>query len=1372
MACTINRDTIANAVKNKQDIIIYDTPNPSITEIMEAVDFMTANHRLGETSNKLHEDDDGQRYGLINIDGSFYSDSFYKSRVTHKVDKAFRKGKSKEKISEIRNDTTNIYKREIGTKLHYLSQQLGELYYNQKIGKASTKSLLDIKKEASGGDYTIPSNAIDNLNLGIKEIIDGVFARQSQINPAVNPQMRFEVFLGDPVKDVAGTMDVLAGYSDGTAEILDYKFMSPSYTRGTDVVGYGNSAKLVNNQFITAKKKKNWHLQMSDYKKMSLKLYKFKDVLSTRIVPIWIDLEYVDGKATKKLNKLQIGKTQSKFLDQIHATYAKTGVQQIDEFLTARYTEIEILKSKLSKADFSEKAKIRERINKIEQAATTFVETQNIERLVDDVIKTIQPYYKRLNAGEVIPFPELNEVIQYTKSLVDFEQVFRGNYNFIVQQNPALAQAIKDSLSKEVISKDSSIKTLSDKINRGILPLLALFEQHRKQLIFKDANIKDESELVAEDFFTATFLPMSDFRDKIVQFTQSKFSEAYTNINQDLKGIVEEITIKDNAVVEWLKSKGQSPNDLMKYILDSNGYLVNSLSSVFYTDKAKATSNNNSLWFVQNFEIKSKNYLNETYSRWYTRAKAEHEEDTKDRYEYLLTESRDKYLTKLDNEFTKWQEFNDLSLSSDGTALFPNAWMNSSWLTPKQSTKDKYVSEEYKVIANNQPLLDYYNLILNLNDKYRQMLGYDTVSKNFMPRVRADILEKMFNLDGKGLIQELREVFEIREDVQGFGMIDTETGAIEKQIPIYFTNPFRDAEGNIDLGQQSKDIRRSLILFAKMAHTHKYMSEIEATVLAAKEVQSSLDYTKTGAKGQKVFDFMHNIAKVDKAKGKSMVEQVLQNAIDYHLYGIKVQPFAENPKLTNNILRAKRYLSLKALGLGFIPATAGYVAARIQAWTEGKKGVIYNSEHWNNSTKLQVTQFDKYHALAYFFGVHNDDILQQIKTSGSKIGNLIGDRTYREGLRKYINDRTWLRPFSYLDERLDNHIAVAMSQNYGVDTSGNVRRIENLPEGSTTLWDLFNYSKDQVSFGNFTDEQLRSIITQFKNAVRAGQRGIKGTMNEEDINYAQTNLILNLMTQFKTWMPGVVNERFGRLKYNEILDAPQWGRYRALWNEVEFKNDASTALYILKSTANLAGYVAKDMLTFAPLFRVFGKKDIKVDNEKALIYYTQWKNQNPYSELTFNDFMRVKKAAIRASLMELQIMLIFTALIMSLGADWDDDGKPLYKDNILLHKIYQVVNRAQTELQFTLNPFEYAKVINNPFPIASLATELAKLLNNTADEFTDSIFGEDKLDEFITGKKPSRDQNQKFYFLFGMIPGVRGMDRMLNMSEQAQKATR
>lgn len=1370
MACIFKSlDELRNIIKNKLAIILYDNPNPTQQEIVNAIKYITKSVGLVKIPNlqAIHEDDDLKRYAVKTDSGDFYTDAYLKSRVTHKSDKKFRLGKSKQKIRAIKDNPVNIQKRELGTKLHAISQQLGELYYAQKTGKTYPKTLSQIKHESEAGEYSIDERHIDILNSGVKKIIDDIFKKQETINPEIAPGIIFEAAVVNPVKDVAGTMDVIAVYSNATADIFDYKFLS-GYN--ADVKGFGDNRQLIRTPYNTSKLE-NWKLQLSDYKKYVLELYKVKDVLTTQIIPVWIDLKFENGKPVKKLNKLLIGEDQNKFLKRIHATYSKTGVKEVDEFLTGRYKEIETLKMKLSRAEFSERPAIRERINRIHQSITNFIETQNIERLVDDVIKTIQPYYSKLIKGEKISYDELNDIIDYTKYLVDFEYNFTSNFQFIKNQNEVLANAIKQALNKKVDSEDSNINTLKEKIRDGISPILITFQEYRKQLILDQADVQSEEELIPEDFFTSTFLPMSEFRDKIVQFIQSKFTESYENIRQDLNNIVEEISKKDTEALKWLRSKGENANDLVKYLRNNAGNLVTELSNEFYELRNTARNKGDSLWFIQTHKIKDRNYLNETYTQWYNRAKKEQEELLKDQFDYLYKEDKDKYLDELRKGIDRWQAENDLSLNTDGTAQFPQAWIYSKWVVPKQSTKDEHISDQYKIIKENKPLLDYYNLILDLNEKYRQWLGYDTIDRNFLPKVRADILERAFNADGKGIIGELKEIFEIREDTQGFSMIDPVTGVIEKEIPIYFVNPFRDAEGNIDLASQSKDIRRSLILFAKMAHTYKYMSEIEATILAAKEVQSGLSYNKINAKGQKVFDFMHNLAKEDKAKGKSMIEQVIQNAIDYHLYGIKVQPFAGNPKLTNIILKAKRYLSLKVLGLSLIPAGAGYVAAGTQAWIEGKKGVIYNSKQWQNSIVLQATEFNKYHALSYFFGVHNEDLLQQINAGGTRLGDTIGDRTYREGIRKYINARTWLRPFSYLDERIDNHIAVSMAQNYGVDENGNLKRLQNLPQGYKSIWELFNYEKDNITF-NVPEEHLRKVITQFKNAVRAGQRGIKGTMNEEDINHAQRNLILNLMMQFKTWMPGVINERFGKLKYNNILDAPQWGRYRGLWNEVEFKKDASIVVYLLRSAANLSLYIAKDFITFAPLFRSFGSGDIKVDETRAKLYYQQYKNNNPNTKLTYEEFLKVKKAAIRASLLELQIILIFVAILTSLGADWDDDGKPLYRDNILLHKIYQIVNRAQTELQFTLNPFEYAKVINNPFPIASLATDLAKLLNNTADEFTDTIFGEDVLDEFITGKNPRPDQAGKFYYTIGLICGARGLERTLNLSSQAEKQTR
>lgn len=1356
MACNFPRiDELRNYIKNGKNVPLYNNPNPTQTEISEAMDYMNRSMGLTEIPNVNPKDkgDDKRRYTVRSETGDFFTDAYLEKRVSDKTNKKFKKGRTEEEVEAIRNDPNNIIKREFGTAGHSLADELGQLYYNTKIGGTYPKNFAQLVKEYGEGEYPFNPDQVASLYKGVKAIIDEVFLKQSKINPDINPIIKFEQYVGDPSKDMGGTSDIIALYSNSVAEVFDYKFMS---VKKDYIVGTGQNRKLASDGFIYTSKKDAWKLQLGTYKSMIIKSYKVKDVLSTRIVPVWVDVQYNNkGQAIKSLNKVQIGKDQSKYLKSIHATYAKTGIGQIDEFLTNRYREIEILKERIKKVSPDEKGALRERIRRIEESVTAFIEEKNIERLVDDVIKTIIPYNDKLVSGTPIDENELNDVIDYAKFLVNFEHIFGIEYDLIAGQDNEMAVAIKNAFNKKY-----GDVTLRDKVDE-IAKIYGNLVEYRKQFVFGEAGITDENNLKGDDFFTTVFLPMSESGDKIVKFIQSKFSETYENVRQDLQEVVNKITEKDTEVDKWLRSRGESYNDLVKYFWDEKGNLYSELSTAWKDARKEAKSKKDIGWFLENMRIKDKNWSGETYQEWYIRMKAQHEQDIKDEFGYLLADNPDKYYNTLNEKFDLWISQNDLSLDSKGVPLHKEAWFSSVWLVPTNEAKLKYRTKEYQFIQDNVALKEYYNLIIEQNEIYKQILGYDVIDTNFLPKVRADIFEKLKNGGVSSILADMKEVFQIRQDTDTFGELD-ENGDIQQKIPIFFTQPFVDAEGNIDLTNQSKDIRQSLILFAKMAYTHKHMSEIEATIVAAKEVQASLEYNKTNAKGQKVFDFMHNIAKKDKTKGTSMTEQLINNAMDYHLYGIKIQPFNEDKTLTNNILKAQRYLSLKALGLGFIPGTAGYVAARVQAWVEGKKGIIYTSKQWDKATRLQIKEFNKYHAMAYFFGYHNDDMLQQINMADSKgLKKILGDQTVKNQLSKYINARLWMRPFSYLDERIDNHIAVSMAQNYGVDANGNLKRLVDLPEGSKTIWELFNYSKDEVSF-DIDNEGLKKIITQFKNAVRAGQRGIKGTMSEEDINYAQTNLILKLMMQFKSWMPGVINERFGKLKYNEILASPQMGRYRSIWGEAQVADNANSAVYILKTTANMLGYIAKDLITFAPLFRSFGNGEIKVDESKARLYYSQFLEANPDTKLTFEDFLRVKKASIRAALIEVQILLAMTALIFAMGADWDDDGKPLYKDNWFLINAFRVINRAKTELQFTLNPFEYAKVINNPFPIASLATDAAKLLNNTVDEFLDTV----------TGRDDKKDKTPKFNYTIRLIPGGHQLVRTLNLTEQDEKATR
>lgn len=1338
MAClATSYEEMKAYLKNKRAIYFF-TPKNTVADTIEALDHTTNSFGLSTVPvSPKDKGDDKRRYTLKNGVGGFFVDTFLSWRVTDKVNKLFKRGKTEEEIEAYREDPNNIAKAAFGTKGHEVAQMIGEKYYQHKMTGAAYDEAA-ILSYAKSGEYTFNKSQFDNLQQGVKTIIDEIFAFQRRIDPKGTVHIRFEQLLIDPVKDVGGTMDVIAIFSDKTATVYDYKFLTAGYDH---TQGYGESKELITDSFIYQSKKEAWKLQLSTYKEILLNRYGLKDVRATKVVPVWID--YKDEPSKKKVNKVLIGKSQSEYLKYIHATYSKTNISEIDELLKSRYKELERLK-KGPKDD----AKML-KIHRIEDSIYALIEENNIEYIINDALSIATEYYDKTD----LTYEELNDVINYLKTVSSFQQLFEERADVISSQDPELYHAIITVMKKKY---DSGI-TVYDKL-RNIRSISGILNEKLINKLVTDEGgieVRDEQNRIVlkdDDFFTKTFLSTSESSNEVFQMAQRNFEKSYQNMREDLAKFYDKLNEVDLEVTKWLKNTGKG--GLHTYLMNQYGNLHSRFNEKFFKDRASALSKKSSTWFINHYEIKDKNRLGETYAEWMVRAKKEYLELLERRYKYLKEEDEMKYNAAISKSLKEWIDTNDLTLNDDGTAAHPTAWLRSRWLTPTKATITAYKSKEFAFIESNEPLLNYYNALLDFNAEFKDILGYDSISANFLPKIRADFIEKLNEGNINAVKEDLSQIFNIRQDDTSFGMYDPTTGEIDKRVPVFFTNPFLKEDGTVDLNQQSKDITRSYLLFAKMAYNNKYMTEIEAKIQALKGVLSAAKYEMVNEKGQKVFDFMHNIATSNNTPGDTPNEKIFNALVDYHLYGIRVQPFQGKPTFTNTTLKLKNYVSMKMLGLGVMGATAGYVAAKSQAWIEGRKGVIYNTAQWNNATKLQAMEFNKYHAFAYFFGVHNDGMLQDIAKGTGSIHQMLGDRTIKEGVRKYINQRTLMRPFSYLDERIDNHIAVAMAQNYGVDESGNVRRMVNLPEGSKSIWELFNYNKEAVSL-KVDPEGLKKILIQFRNIVRAGQKGIKGTMNDEDINYAQTNLILNLVSQFKTWMPGVINERFGKLKYNQILDAPQWGRYKALWNEVEFREGANTAIYVLGTTAKLLTYAAKDLITFGGIRRtVFGSK-INLNEEAAKIYFMNFQQLNPDSKLTFEEFLEIKRAGIRSSLVELQVFLTLSAMIVAMRGDWDDDGDAMWKDNWIAHKLFQILNKASSEIAFTFNPLDYAKLIQNPLPIASLFVDAAKLLQNTADTTRDVIIGQNNKNDTTGG----------FYYTVGMIPGGLQLRKFLDITD-------
>ena len=379
-------------------------------------------------------------------------------------------------------------------------------------------------------------------------------------------------------------------------------------------------------------------------------------------------------------------------------------------------------------------------------------------------------------------------------------------------------------------------------------------------------------------------------------------------------------------------------------------------------------------------------------------------------------------------------------------------------------------------------------------------------------------------------------------------------------------------------------------------------------------------------------------------------------------------------------------------------------------------------------------------------------MLQDIIRARTGVKNILGNGVYNSQLNKYIDQRLLMAPWSYGQERLDNHITVAMAHSYGIDSNGNVRLLENLPEEQRIP--IYERMKFDESTGAFTieglkEDQLSRAIMQFQQAVRAGQKRVAGTLSEEDIAYWQTTLVGKLLMQFKSWMPSILKERFGALRYNDILDVAEQGRYRVVWENNEYEDNANTMVYVLRTTLNTMGFVLKNLFTYGTPARMLGAKLSLNEGHLQKQYAMLKKKYENYPGMlekmpTFESFVKMKEGQIRAALGELEVLVLLTAAIYALGADWDDDGEPMWSEMWATHQIYKVLNRTRTELSFTNNPIEYAKLVSNPIPLTGLLTHTYKLVANTLDETRDVLINEND----------ARDKTDKLHYSSGMIMGV------------------
>ena len=1381
-----------NRVLNKE--LVYTTYPDQTQEItVEYLQHSAQQVKIGEVRNEKGE--------LENM----YVDTptgqkLLDNRVTDEQAKQFRKKKGAEEAKRISNLPNNVIKRDTGIFIHGVLQQIMQGIID---GKGDTH-FEKLRLEARNSEFRLNATDFAMLRKGAQDIFDHIQKTQNEINEKTGTNGKAQIFLEqvvvDPVKSVGGTMDVVVVFSDNTASLYDYKTMRAS-AKQTAVI---NGAVQLINDLVPAYKFEGYNLQLGEYQRILQQMYGIKDIRESRIVPVMTQNvtktreqnPTKDDFLTQPVSLIQMGVETSPYLEQI-AINEKTGIPGLDKLIQGQMNVIERLNQQVQTASKQDKDAIYKRISTITRGLNRLMVRRDINTLLVEIVELSKKLREELTAPKTMN-GEINPDYIYTKQLIDYRDQLTLYEHIVKDLSLDLEKFQKENVAED--KKEENLNKMFDRLSiiQGEVSRTQGLVQHEMEV---RATIQfHENELTSEGFlkpqkgfglYEQTIARHSQIDNPVFRRTKELFDQAFWNRDKALTDTFEEIEEVMKALSQWAKDNGMTTQKaFMKLVNIKTGDLHPMLRQEFWNERKVALETRDVSWVKSHYEIDEAKFK-EKYERRLAAFRTKQLRDNNNGKDLLINgvvvKSGEQYRRAIESNVKDWIRENDLLSSSE-------AWLNKNniqyQMTIKKDVLERYKSAEYRFIEQNKPLMNYYNMFEKYMDYSAKVFGFNRseLPPNFVPWIRKDALDRLIQ-DGLGNIgssmSEIKESFKLRDEDIYLKNQDLTTGEKRRHIPILFYHPITDENGTKRIDEKSFDLSNVLMNWMKVVYNYQFMSAVEGDVLALKEYIAGEHYSEyqTNSRGKKLLHRAGGFA-TKRLGAASDASQALNKIIDFQMYGIR---YGEGGVMggtskagystKKGLLALKNYYSITRLGFGFFPGFAAFSQGHVSAIIEAKKGQAFNMKHWANVPKLLVKDNRLMRGFCDYFHVYAED---QTYKRAQKLS--------AKHKTKIFSSRTAFLPIRIGDESVDDTILISMIQNYGIDVNGNLARLAHLPAGTKSLLEL----------GSMVDGKFKLAISdqaaiQFRRAVREVTLKIKGTMNDEDVAQHNLNLAMSLAMQFKTWIPGVLEERFGKLSYSETLDAVNYGRFRAYFSEYEHLQGASWLEYTSKILLPNISKLILDIGTFGisnklGLKRVneklarqhFDRWRVQEENEyKVDAWYRaafkQWKRDNANSSISFQEwitrysdvankmlydqFLDAKQRQIKAMVNELRIVIGLMVLLTAMGAKAGDDDNPWYYDTWLGRTTNKALSRALTELAFVYNPTELIRLTSSPMPVMGLLSQAWKTTKNGVDEMRDAVFGENS----------SRDQSPLGYYTGWWVPGIKQMSTFIEFYEQNKK---
>jgi hypothetical protein len=1190
------------------------------------------------------------------------------------------------RVSQIVNNYTGKKQSTTKETAYELNRAIG-LINNVLIGNYEGNTL-DIEPVKELITKKFSSNIYDKLYELSKNTIDVIIKQQNDIDSTKKALIKADQIVVDNLSDIAGTINLVAQYSDGTGAIFDFITYNANQL---NTKGYNNQLVPIRDG-ISGKRKIAAKLGIDSYAQALTNQTKIENYRQARTIPIMII-----GGGKNIQTAYSVPKEFSSHLDTIHGHFEYSDSKARNEALRIK---IQLKKDRETKlAQLKKGSKEHERmkllVDELEKSIEDTMKDKGLKNLIDAV---------RLSLGGLKDINNLSktDLQNYYTELKAFDKIIKEETKYILEK-------AEDSEQKEEFKKN--IASLKDDIITYLEQIEAQFESINSQLM-EDNHV-----------LTPKILPSNSVLDNFVPLRNvgvPHLTALDRILNQQQQKTFDEVLIFNNKLTElYNEVKKQGLNiDLLK---NDKGDFITRLSPEFYQE-----ANKNNVDFINSyFELKPN-------------ARQKYAELKKNRevsLENYISPIREIDPSKAESLFKQymeeWEEENNLEAAKTNE-------LRSRYYQPNQEAYAKYTSEAYQKI-DGTALLPLYNYLLDFNQKSKEYLDLD-IKGNFYPWIRKTFLDKMREDPTQALKDEFTYLAAVRQGDTIFGDIDPSTKEVRHHIPKYFINPFRNKSGEINYSDRSQDLIKDYMLFANMVYNFKNMQAVEADIEILKvglqladnfEVTDALGRIVKSPTGEPIVD-ANNSSKI-------RAIEIFTTAVNKKVYGIQLDPSVTKKLgkgLTKFINTANNKNIQMRLGFKVIPAAVSAIAGK-----------------WASTNMAKKLGFDFYEAEKEFWSRDKKvtDFLIQVNPYTDNQNDLKAQLASQNVLNKVFSSHTFLIFFAQGEKWLSGTNAIMVAKRYGFDDKGKLRSLKNLPEGAKSAYDLITEGEFKQGSENYYNK-----LNQLREAIKEFVRKSYGTMSQDDVAAYQSNILLKSLMTFKTWMPGILQERFGATRYNESLDYLDIGTHRALVEEFYKDQSKTISEYITTTVLPKIGNLIGDLITFG-----YWNKN-RVNEEIARYKYEQWANKNPEAaELTsFEDYMEIKRKQIGYALRDLRVIIGLLTAIFALGLEGDDD-EPYYKQNIALRNTYRFLNKSLAEVGFVYTPSEFTRLLKNPLPLIGVLDQATNTLSNTADEIRD----------FSVGENNPRDKANQFHYSAQWINGYSGIDELLELTEQAKSKT-